>query len=61
MRDAKYVDNIIRQMGRGSIRQITENGKAGKMTAYLLVRPDDMSYLKLLMPSARTSSLLGNV
>jgi hypothetical protein len=60
MRDAKYVDNIIQQMGRGSIRQITENGKAGKMTAYLLVRPDDMSYLKLVMPSARTSSLSGN-
>jgi len=60
MRDAKYVDNIIQQMGRGNIRQITGDGKAGKMTAYLLVRPDDMSYLKVLMPSAKTQSLQGN-
>ena len=60
MRDAKYVDNIIQQMGRGNIRQITGDGKAGKMTAYLLVRPDDMSSLKVLMSSAKTQSLQGN-
>jgi hypothetical protein len=60
MIDAKYVDNIIQQIGRGNIRQITGNGKAGKMTAYLLVRPDDMSYLKILMSSAKVSSLQGN-
>lgn len=59
MRDAKYIDNIIQQMGRGNIRQITGDGRAGKMAAYLLVRSDDMSYLKVLMPSARTSSLSG--
>ena len=60
MMDAKYVDNIIQQMGRGNIRNITGDGKAGKMTAYLLVRPDDISYLKVLMPSAKTQSLQGN-
>lgn len=60
MMEAKYVDNIIQQMGRGNIRQITSDGNAGKMTAYLLVRPDDMSYLKVLMPSAKTQSLQGN-
>jgi hypothetical protein len=60
MIDAKYVDNIIQQIGRGNIRQITGIGKAGTMTAYLLVRPDDMSYLKILMSSAKLSSLQGN-
>ncbi len=60
MMDAKYVDNIIQQMGRGNIRKITDDGKAGKMTAYLLVRPEDMSYLKVLRSSARTTSLQGN-
>jgi hypothetical protein len=60
MMDAKYVDNIIQQMGRGNIRNIAGDGKAGKMTTYLLVRPDDMSYLKVLMPLAKTQSLQGN-
>ena len=30
------------------------------MTAYLLVRPEDMSYLKVLMASAKVQSLQGN-
>lgn len=59
MRDGKYVDNIIQQMGRGNIRQITGDGKAGKMTAYLLVRPDDLARLNTLMPDVITSSLSG--
>ena len=57
MRDAKYIDNIVQQIGRGNIRQITGNGKAGKMTAYVLSRPDDFSYLSTLMPTAKTKAL----
>jgi hypothetical protein len=57
MQNAKYIDNIIQQIGRGNIRQITGNGKAGKMTAYVLSRPDDFSYLSTLMPTAKTKAL----
>jgi hypothetical protein len=57
MRDAKYIDNIVQQIGRGNIRQLTGNGKAGKMTAYVLSRPDDFSYLSTLMPRAKTKAL----
>lgn len=60
MRDAKYIDNIIQQIGRGNIRQITGNGKAGKMTAYVLSRPDDFSYLSTLMPTAKTKAFGSN-
>ena len=59
MRNAKYVDNIIQQIGRGNIRQITEVGMAGTMAAYILARPDDMSHLKTLMPSVKSTSLTG--
>jgi hypothetical protein len=60
MKDAKYIDNIIQQIGRGNIRQITGKGKAGKMTAYVLSRPDDFSYLSTLMSTAKTRALGSN-
>ena len=59
MSDAKYVDNIIQQMGRGRVRQIDEGGRAGEMTAYLLVRPHDFERLKILMPKVQTTTFEG--
>ena len=49
MRDAAYVDNIIQQMGRGSMRQISADGHIGEMSAYLLVRPNDFLRLPVVM------------
>lgn len=59
MSDARYLDNIIQQMGRGRARQIDEGGRAGEMTAYLLVRPHDYERLRILMPKVQTTTLEG--
>ena len=59
MRSAQYVDNIVQQIGRGRIRQMDETGRAGKMTAYLLIRPEDYVRLSILMPEATRDDLTG--
>lgn len=35
IRDAQYIDNMMQQIGRGSVRKIDENAVAGEMTAYV--------------------------
>jgi hypothetical protein len=59
MSDARYLDNIIQQIGRGRVRQIDDNGRAGQMTAYLLVRPLDFERLRILMPEVQTTTFEG--
>ena len=59
MRAAQYVDNIVQQIGRGRIRQMDETGRAGAMTAYLLIQPQDYARLGILMPDATRNELSG--
>lgn len=39
MRDASLVENVLQQLGRGSMREIDADGKATKMKAYVLLKP----------------------
>ena len=59
MKAAQYVDNIVQQIGRGRIRQMDETGRAGRMTAYLLIKPEDYVRLSILMPEATRDQLAG--
>ena len=59
MRAAQYVDNIVQQIGRGRIRQMDETGRAGRMTAYLLIQLQDYARLGILMPEATRDELAG--
>lgn len=74
MRDVAYLDNILQQLGRGNMRNIDDEGKAGEMTAYLCCDPrravhlrvhlKGHSYVKLSAPqfvSAKLSSTLDRV
>ena len=42
IREAQYLDNMMQQIGRGTVRAIDENAIAGKMTAYIHTTNDDM-------------------
>ena len=59
MRDAQFVDNMIQQIGRGRIRQIDDKGNAGKMTAYILSRPEDFDQLARIFNGCSTTVLSG--
>jgi len=41
IREARYLDNMMQQIGRGKVRAIDENAIAGKMTAYIHTTNDD--------------------
>ena len=39
IREAQYIDNMMQQIGRGTIRAINDEAQAGKMTAYVHCHP----------------------
>ena len=59
MRDAQLVDNMIQQIGRGRIRQINDEGHAGKMTAYILSQSKDFDQLARIFQGCITTELSG--
>jgi hypothetical protein len=59
MRDAEFIDNMIQQLGRGRIRQIDDEGNAGKMTAYILSRPEDYDHLARIFCGSQKAELSG--
>ena len=42
IRDAQYLDNIMQHIGRGNVRNISDDQQVGTMTAYVLSRGQDM-------------------
>ncbi len=54
VRDASLVENVIQQIGRGTIRQIDKDGQAGQMKAYVLAEPKTFDDLQLQMKGSQT-------
>lgn len=47
IRNAQYIDNMMQQIGRGSVRRIDENATAGEMTAYIHTETDKLRRLAI--------------
>lgn len=47
IRNAQYIDNMMQQIGRGSVRRIDENAVAGEMTAYIHTETDKLRRLAI--------------
>lgn len=45
IRDAQYIDNMMQQIGRGSVRNIDDDALAGEMTAYVFTDANKLNRL----------------
>lgn len=57
IRDAQYIDNMMQQIGRGSVRKIDENAVAGEMTAYVHTDVTKMRRLAVQYRQCQTATL----
>lgn len=57
IRDAQYIDNMMQQIGRGSVRKIDGNAVAGEMTAYVHTDVTKMRRLAVQYRQCQTTTL----
>ncbi len=57
IREAQYIDNMMQQIGRGSVRQIDENAEAGEMTAYVFTDSNKLNRLAAQYKNCTTGTL----